>query len=143
MILYSSNLEDMVFDFFLDSFSTAKVAKGLGRRACGFEINKNAFDYQIKEIEKIQSGEYLSKLRQVPENKFVNKGKPLTQEETNQIVLEFNNLIRKGYSKKLACDNISDKYGRGYWSVLNIVSNNNQDKNKYKATSLFDKIDAQ
>jgi site-specific DNA-methyltransferase (adenine-specific) len=51
MILYSSNPNDMVCDFFLGSFSTAKVALSLGRRACGFELNKNAFDYQLGEIQ--------------------------------------------------------------------------------------------
>jgi site-specific DNA-methyltransferase (adenine-specific) len=69
MILYSSNENDLVCDFFLGSFSTAKVAIDLGRRACGFEVNKNAFDYQIKEIEKIKRSELLSRLRQLPENK--------------------------------------------------------------------------
>ena len=50
MILYSSNPNDWVCDFFLGSFSTAKVAIGLGRYACGFEINKIAFDYQIENM---------------------------------------------------------------------------------------------
>ena len=50
MILYSSNKNDMVCDFFLGGFSTAKVAISLGRNACGFEINKNAFDYQIENM---------------------------------------------------------------------------------------------
>jgi len=50
MILYSSNPNDLICDFFLGSFSTAKVAISLERRACGFEINKNAFDYQIQTI---------------------------------------------------------------------------------------------
>jgi site-specific DNA-methyltransferase (adenine-specific) len=45
MIKYSSNPNDIVCDFFLGGFSTAKVALNLGRKACGFEINKNAFDY--------------------------------------------------------------------------------------------------
>lgn len=49
MILYSSNPDDLVCDFFLGSFSTAKVALSLGRQACGFEINKNAFDYQMEQ----------------------------------------------------------------------------------------------
>jgi site-specific DNA-methyltransferase (adenine-specific) len=61
MILYSSNKSDWVCDFFLGGFSTAKAAIGLGRNACGFEINKNAFDYQFPKIEKIKSGELLSK----------------------------------------------------------------------------------
>ena len=56
IMLYSSNPNDLVCDFFLGSFSTAKVAIGLGRDACGFELNKNAFDYQMKEISKMKKG---------------------------------------------------------------------------------------
>ena len=123
MILYSSNPNDIVCDFFLGSFSTAKVAIGLGRNACGFEVNKNAFDYQIKEIESIKSGELLAEQRQIPQNKLFNKGKPLTKEETAQIISEFYQLQKRGISQKSACDKISEKFGRGYWSVLNIVGN--------------------
>ena len=125
MILYSSNQNDMVCDFFLGSFSTAKTAIGLGRNVCGFEINKNAFDYQIKEIEKVKSGELLQELRQIPQNKLFKKGKPLSKEETEQIILEFNSLQKSGFSKKVACCNISEKYGRGYWSILNIIGDEN------------------
>jgi len=50
MIEYSSLEGDLVCDFFLGSFSTAKVAKSLGRRATGFEKNKQAFDYQINHL---------------------------------------------------------------------------------------------
>jgi site-specific DNA-methyltransferase (adenine-specific) len=135
MILYSSNPDDMVCDFFLGSFSTAKVAIGLGRNACGFEINKNAFDYQITEIEKVKSGELLSELRQVPQNKLFNKGKPLSNEETEQIISEFYQLQQRGISQKNACDKISEKYGRGYWSILNIVGSNNYFE--YNAANLF------
>ena len=125
MILYSSKPNNMVCDFFLGSFSTAKTAIGLGRNACGFEINKNAFDYQIKEMEKIKSGELLTELRQVPENKLINRGKPLQEEELQKILSEFSNLSKKGYSKKDAISLLSDKYGRGYWSLTNILSKKN------------------
>ena len=126
MILYSSKPGDMVCDFFSGSFSTAKVAIGLGRKACGFEINKYAFDYQIKEIEKITPGSLLSELRAVPANKLFNKGKPLSNEETQQIITDFTLLQKKGFTQKSACDTLSGKYGRGYWSILNIVSNSNR-----------------
>ena len=63
IIRYSSNPDDLVCDFFLGGFSTAKVAIGLGRKACGFEINKNAFDYQIREMIKIKPDELLSELQ--------------------------------------------------------------------------------
>jgi site-specific DNA-methyltransferase (adenine-specific) len=137
MILYSSNKNDLVCDFFLGGFSTAKVAIGLSRRACGFELNKNAFDYQIKEIEKIKSGELLSGLRPVPENKLVNKGKPLSQEETNQIVSDFKQLIKKGISQKNACDALSGKYGRGYWSILKMVDSCRHNVSQSQNISLF------
>ena len=135
MILYSSNTKDMICDFFLGSFSTAKVAVGLGRRACGFEINKNAFDYQIKEIEKVNTGELLTELRKVPENKLFNKGKPLQTTEKNQIISEFYKLQQKGIPKKYACEKISEKYGRGYWSIQSIVENGKSIKQQ--TTTLF------
>lgn len=50
MIEYSSVKGDLVCDFFLGSFSTAKVALGLKRKATGFEKNKKAFDHQLKEM---------------------------------------------------------------------------------------------
>lgn len=138
MILYSSNPNDMVCDFFLGSFSTAKVAIGLGRSACGFELNKNAFDYQIEEIKTIKSGELLLEQRQIPDNKLINKGKPLTGEETNQIINEFSLLLRKGISQKSACDTLSDKYGRGYWSILKMVNIHKTTFHKPQTISLFD-----
>jgi site-specific DNA-methyltransferase (adenine-specific) len=121
MIMYSSNENDMICDFFLGSFSTAKVAIGLGRNACGFEINKNAFEYQINEIEKVKSGELLSELRQVPENKMFNQGKPLKEDELQRIVSDYLMLSKKGLSKKSAITSLSDKYGRGYWSLTNVL----------------------
>jgi hypothetical protein len=44
-------------------------------------------------------------------------------------------LQQKGFSKKSACDILSEKYGRGYWSISNIVGNNHILK---KTASLFD-----
>lgn len=127
MILYSSNPDDMVCDLFLGSFSTAKVAIGLGRNACGFEINKKAFDYQIEQIEKVKKGELLNHLRKVPENKFINKGKPLSINEISLIRQEFKTLVKKHLSKKNIIDILSTKYRRGYWSILNIVNENEKD----------------
>ncbi len=139
MIMYSSNEKDLVCDFFLGSFSTAKVAIGLGRRATGFEINKNAFLYQIEEIKKINSGYLLEKLRNVPENKIINKGKPLKIEEIKNIINDFQELINSGLSKKNAIEKISLKYGRGYWSILRIIDGTtNKSSLSIKESSLFD-----
>ncbi len=43
IIQYSSNKGDLVCDFFLGSFSTAKVAKELKRQVCGFEKTRLLF----------------------------------------------------------------------------------------------------
>ncbi|MDR1544497.1 MAG: hypothetical protein LBS50_08870 [Prevotellaceae bacterium] len=80
----------------------------------------------------------LAELRKVPENKLINKGKPLLQEEINQIVIEFTQLIGKGMSQKDACNIISDKYGRGYWSVLKMVSTTKNNLSQNQVSSLFD-----
>ena len=101
-------------------------------------FNKNAFDYQIEELKAIKSGELLLEQRKVPENKLINKGKPLTVEETNQIINEFSLLLRKGISQKNACDTISDKYGRGYWSILKMINTHKTTSHKPQTISLFD-----
>jgi len=124
IIMYSSNENDMVCDFFLGSFSTAKAAIALGRRACGFELNKAAFDYQIKEIEKIKTGEMLATMNRPTENKLKNRGKKISPEESVRILNDFNDMIDSGATKKAAIEKVGEKYGRGYWSVLNILKAN-------------------
>jgi len=47
IILYSSNPDDLVCDFFLGNFTTATVAKKLGRIPCGFELNRTAFNHHL------------------------------------------------------------------------------------------------
>jgi site-specific DNA-methyltransferase (adenine-specific) len=131
MILYSSHPEDLVCDFFLGSFSTAKVAIALGRNACGFEINPNAFNYQLKEIQKIKKGEWLNDLRAVPSNKFKQQGQSISLEEKNKIQLEYLEL-KKSLSKKEAIEKLCEKYQRGYWSILNIIQSI-----EYQGLSLF------
>ena len=121
LIQYSSNEGDLVCDLFLGSFSTAKVAKGLNRRSVGFEVSKNAFDYQIRDFEKLEKGYLLNQLRKPPENLFVNSGKPISAEDQQQIVLSHTSHLSRGMSKKQSIQKLSEKFGRGYWSILRIV----------------------
>ncbi len=110
--------------FFLGSFSTAKVAIALGRDACGFEINKNAFDYQLNEIKKIKKGEWINQLRPVPENKFQSTKGPISTEEKISILKEYEHLKLSGFSKQQCIEKLSEKYQRGYWSILNLITQN-------------------
>ena len=51
MILHSSNMGDVVGDFFMGNFTTAFVAKRLGRIPVGFEINQTAYEYFMPLVE--------------------------------------------------------------------------------------------
>ncbi len=121
LILYSSNENDLICDFFLGSFSTAKMAISLGRRAIGFELSNSAYNYQIEQVKKIKSGELLSFVRIPPQNILINKGKPVGDEEKNNIKSLFQKYRSSGLTKKDAINQITNKTGRGYWSVLRIV----------------------
>jgi site-specific DNA-methyltransferase (adenine-specific) len=121
MILYSSNTGDLICDFFLGSFSTAKVALGLGRDVCGFELNKKAFDYQMEQIKKIKKGELLNTLRKVPENKFKRKINDLTDLELSEVRRICMKKITEGHTKKNIVNSISEKYNLGTWSVLKFL----------------------
>ena len=138
MILYSSNPGDIVCDFFLGGFSTAKVSIGLGRRAYGFELSKTAFDYQMEQIKTIKSGSMLSELRIPPPNKLLNRGKPFKKNEIERIRQEYKILMKKGETKKKAIDKISHEIGRGYWSILKIIDGTTNKSMLEKSPSLFD-----
>lgn len=138
MILYSSNKGDMVCDFFLGSFSTAKTALGLGRNACGFELNRAAFEYQTQQIQNVKYGELLKTLREVPQNKLTNKGKRLSDKEIKEILDLYVNFIKTGYTKKNAIDHISEQFGRGYWSIMNILDRHLFSKDSVLQEKLFE-----
>ncbi|GMO62565.1 MAG: adenine-specific DNA-methyltransferase [Rickettsiales bacterium] len=122
MLMYSSNENDLVCDLFAGSFSTCKVALGLGRNACGFEINKNAFNYQIKELEKIRKGELLDNMKKPEQNKLVNAGKPIDDAEKELILNEYKKMCIGGLTKKAAINRISEIFGRGQWGIANMIN---------------------
>lgn len=122
IIQYSSNEGDLVCDFFLGSFSTAKVAIGLNRRACGFEKSPVAFSYQIKAMENIQPGNLLPALRMPPDNKYFNQGKRLNTLEKTEIIGKYTELKHTGLSKKAIVEQLSASSGRGPWSLAKIIA---------------------
>jgi site-specific DNA-methyltransferase (adenine-specific) len=122
IIQYSSNEGDLVGDFFLGSFSTAKVAAGLNRRACGFEISPTAFDYQMQEMEKITPGWLLATLRTPPANKYFNQGKPIEESEKKEILKQYQERRQAGMSKKKIIETLGRDLGRGPWSLGKIIA---------------------
>ena len=121
MIQYSSNVYDIVCDLFLGSFTTAKVAKGLNRRAIGFEVSNNAFEYQIGEFENLKGGYLLDQVRNPPNNQYINQGKPIPTDLRTKIIKKHTENINKGKSKQRSIEILSKKFGRGYWSILNVL----------------------
>ncbi|MCY4445326.1 MAG: site-specific DNA-methyltransferase [Rhodobacteraceae bacterium] len=125
LIQYSSHEDDLVCDLFLGSFSTAKVAKGLNRKAVGFEMSKTAFDYQIQEFNNIEEGYLLKELRKPPKNQFINSGQPITIEIQGEIFKSHCNHLKQGMTKKQSIEKLSEEFGRGYWSILRIIGDSN------------------
>jgi site-specific DNA-methyltransferase (adenine-specific) len=96
MIQYSSNEGDLICDFFLGGFSTAKVAIGLNRRATGFEISKAMFDTRIREIEGLDSGSLLPLLREPAIQPKKNQRKAWTEEDIRYLAREFKKRRARG-----------------------------------------------
>ena len=121
MILYSSNEEDLVCDLFLGSFSTAKVAIGLNRYATGFEISQRAYEYQIKEIDKVIPGSLLDQVKMPIGPNLDNQGKPWTENEKLQVYERYKTLRKKLKTKRAVIDELSKEFGRGRFSLDKIL----------------------
>lgn len=128
MIQYSSNENDIVCDLFLGSFSTAKVAIGLNRDAIGFEKSKSAFDYQFKQIEKINRGYLLSSIKKPEKNSLVNQGKAWTKEDIELLIDKYRTYLLKN-TKRETIDILSKEFGRGRFSIMNIIDKNTKGEN--------------
>jgi site-specific DNA-methyltransferase (adenine-specific) len=122
IIQYSSNEGDLVCDFFLGSFSTAKTAIGLQRRACGFEKSAIAFHYHLNAVQQLTPGFLLGDLRTPPPNKYFNQGKRLDDTEKKEILRRFQTLKKKGLTKQKILEQLSTEMGRGPWSLSKIIS---------------------
>lgn len=122
IIQYSSNEGDLVCDLFLGSFSTAKVAVGMNRRACGFEISKTAFTYQLDQMARVRAGALLPQLR-VPSHKpALNGGKPWSSLEKNRLLQRYHELRRTHRTKAKAIDILRTELGRGRFSLMRVLS---------------------
>lgn len=121
IIQYSSNEGDIVCDLFLGSFSMAKIAIGLNRRAIGFEINKKSFDHQSASFKNIVPGSLMKKLRQPDTASIRRQGKPWSATETADLIRRYDELRKKRFSKKESIARLSKRFGRGYFSLLNVI----------------------
>jgi site-specific DNA-methyltransferase (adenine-specific) len=135
IILYSSNEGDLIADFFLGSFSTAKVAIGLNRRATGFEMSTNSFTYQIKELEKVRAGNLMNSLRRPEQTQTTNSGKSWNDTEIKLLLIRYRELMQHEGSKKETIKILTKEFKRGRFGIQKMLEKN-AEKSK-EAYSLF------
>jgi site-specific DNA-methyltransferase (adenine-specific) len=121
IIQYSSNEGAIVCDLFLGSFSTAKIAIGLNRKAIGFEINRQSFSHNVKTVQTIAPGSLLQQLRKPDTATYDNQRKRWDGNEKSSLLKRYQSLRAAGRSKKETITLLSEAYGRGYFALLNII----------------------
>ncbi len=117
LVQYLSRPGDVVCDFFLGGFSTAKIAKSLGRSAVGFEINKISFDHHHEEIEKIKVNELAGDVRVGKDDTPPRSGAVWNQDESDQLLSRYLQMRQSGINKQKAINLLSDEFQRGHWSI--------------------------
>lgn len=120
LILYSSNAGDTVCDFFMGNFTTAYVARELGRHVCGYEINREAYDYHIAKVKATELGCGLIKLKQVENIVPENQGKKLDEATITAICQEFLELEGR-LKRSTITQQLQTTYGRGRFAIKNIL----------------------
>lgn len=117
ILQYSSNEGDLVCDFFLGGFSTARVAIGLNRKVVGFEISPTIFKQKIDEIDTITPGELLPLLNIPIINNPKNQGKSWSRDECAKLIERFDELTSEGKFKKEIMKTLQEEFKRGYWAI--------------------------
>ena len=120
---YSSNPGDLVADFFLGGFNTAKVAIGLNRHILGFELNANSFNHHVTEVEILKPGYLLNTIRNGNGSPPVNQRQRWTAEERNRLKTRYHEIYRKLNHKRQTIKILENEFGRGYFSILNQIEN--------------------
>lgn len=121
MIAYSSNPGDWVCDMFLGGFSTAKIALKMGRKTLGFEISQKMFDYQLKEIKKIEFGSMLPVSRPQKKTTLQNQGNRWTEEELTRLEQRYTVLYRETGQKAQTIQQLTAELGRGRFGIANAL----------------------
>jgi len=118
LMQYSSNEGDLVVDFFLGGFSTAKTALGMNRSIIGFEINDKSFQYHIKELSYIKPGCLLESIKEGKGSPPPNVRKRWTKEEKQQLHKRFEQIYLQIRNKRQTIHILEKEFGRGYFSIL-------------------------
>ncbi|MBN1516044.1 site-specific DNA-methyltransferase [Candidatus Sumerlaeota bacterium] len=119
MLLYSSNEGSGVLDLFMGSFSTAFAALRLKRRVLGFEINSKSFEGLQRKLNAVELDE--SSLIAPQNSTPRNQGKAWSPHDLRDVKKKYIQYKKQCGTKRQAIDLLCEEYGRGYFSILNVI----------------------
>jgi site-specific DNA-methyltransferase (adenine-specific) len=128
MIQYSSNPDDLVCDFFMGNFTTASVAKRLGRRVCGFELNQYSYNHHMPLLDNVEFGCDLKTMKIVHDHGPENQGKRLDQDTISQIYAMYDRIspnMTKAQSVAVLCN----EFKRGRFSIEKLLTRRDNNGN--------------
>lgn len=125
---YSSREGDLVCDFFLGGFTTAKAAIGLRRRFVGFELSPEIFRAKVDEVRTLEEGWLLPKLRKPHISGPVNRHKRWTEDEKRRLQVLHSSLLEQGCTKKEILEIAGRELGRGRWAMERAIRRFIRDK---------------
>ena len=129
MIQYSSNEGDLIVDFFLGGFSTAKAALGMNRSIVGFEINSRAYNHHIQELSHLKPGYLLDSIREGKGEPPRNLRKRWSEKEKIKLNKRFDKIYKQLKNKRQTIKILEKDFGRGYFAILRQL--NKTSRNKY------------
>lgn len=124
MILYSSQPDDWVGDFFLGNFTSAYVARSEGRRFMGCEINKMVYLEHYLRLSEMPYNDTVVSTPCKVSTKPKNSGKRITQDEKKKIIDRYNELLPIKKTKKECLIILQSEFERGHFSIINILKSN-------------------
>jgi site-specific DNA-methyltransferase (adenine-specific) len=130
MMQYSSNRGDLIADFFLGGFSTARVALGLDRRITGFELNKNAFSHHADGLKNIRPGYLLSSAKTGEGDPPQNQRKRWSEEEISRLQVRYSELYAQIPNKQKVIKILQQEFHRGYFALLNKIAEISQNNSQ-------------
>ncbi|MBN8215157.1 MAG: site-specific DNA-methyltransferase [Spirochaetes bacterium] len=119
MIQYSSRPGDRVCDFFLGGFTTLRVARGMGREGCGFELNPKAYRSGLEALERVKPGSLLAGLRTPNPDAPPNQHRPWSPRERRELHARFSSHRKAGLTKRAAIQALGEEFGRGRFAIMN------------------------
>jgi site-specific DNA-methyltransferase (adenine-specific) len=121
LVLYCSNADSVVGDFFLGNFTTAIVAKSLHRKPIGFEKNPAAFAAGVSRLNEVIEGSRLSQLGEVRNVVPANQGQKITEHEFSAICSRYSSLRDSGNKHGKIVTVLCEEFGRGKFSIINVL----------------------